>query len=97
MTSRNHAGGIHHYLKLNGLGGASTVDASEMLGEGHWVHLDAAHPDSRAWLETHTTLIPIAIDALLAEETRPRLATRATTCWSPCAASTQTPIKILRI
>ncbi len=76
MTSRNHAGGIHHYLKLNGLGGASTVDASEMLGEGHWVHLDAAHPDSRAWLETHTTLIPIAIDALLAEETRPRLATR---------------------
>jgi len=76
MTSRTYTGGIHHYLKLDGLGGASSVDPTEMLGEGHWVHLDAAHPDSSAWLETHTTLIPMAIDALLAEETRPRLATR---------------------
>jgi len=76
MTAGTYAGGIHHYLKLDGLGGASSVDPAAMLDEGHWVHLDAAHPDSRAWLEAHTTLIPIAIDALLAEETRPRLATR---------------------
>lgn len=39
-----------------------------------WVHLDLDHPDTRAWLEKEITYLdPIIIDALLAEETRPRV------------------------
>jgi zinc transporter len=39
-----------------------------------WVHLDAGHPKSRLWLEKEITYLDhIIIDALLAEETRPRM------------------------
>jgi len=39
-----------------------------------WAHLDANDPASRAWLETEITYLDhIIIDALLAEETRPRI------------------------
>lgn len=38
-----------------------------------WVHLDASHPDVESWLSTHATHLDIlTIQALLAEETRPR-------------------------
>lgn len=39
-----------------------------------WVHLDAAHDRSREWIERELHYLdPLIIDALLAEETRPRL------------------------
>ncbi|HOO50625.1 MAG: zinc transporter ZntB [Rhodospirillales bacterium] len=39
-----------------------------------WVHLDATDPASREWLEREITYLDhIIIDALLAEETRPRI------------------------
>ncbi len=39
-----------------------------------WVHLDACHPDTARWLHTHINyLSPIIVNALLEEETRPRL------------------------
>lgn len=39
-----------------------------------WVHLDAEHPDTRSWLlENVDYLDPLIVDALLAEETRPRV------------------------
>ncbi len=39
-----------------------------------WVHLDATHPETRQWLTTELTYLDnIIIDALLAEETRPRI------------------------
>jgi len=38
-----------------------------------WVHLDRSHPDTRGWLEDQMAYLdPGVIDALLAEETRPR-------------------------
>lgn len=39
-----------------------------------WVHLDAAHPEAREWLEREVEYLDhIIIDALLAPETRPRV------------------------
>ena len=39
-----------------------------------WVHLDGANPSSRKWLQNELTYLDnIIIDALLAEETRPRI------------------------
>lgn len=37
-----------------------------------WCHLDRSHPDARHWLETEARLEANVVDALLAEETRPR-------------------------
>ena len=38
-----------------------------------WVHLDAMHPDTRPWIEQNLSYLDRhTIDALLAEETRPR-------------------------
>ncbi len=40
-----------------------------------WVHLDANHPDTREWLQTEISYLdPFVTEALLAEETRPRMA-----------------------
>lgn len=71
--------GILHALKIEGDG-----TGTELRGEAisktikddalAWVHLDAAHPDSRNWIETELTYLDsIIVDALLAEETRPRI------------------------
>ena len=39
-----------------------------------WVHLDANHPDTHDWLENEISYLdPFIIEALLAEETRPRM------------------------
>jgi zinc transporter len=39
-----------------------------------WVHLDLNHPDTRQWLEKEIAYLdPFIIDALLADETRPRI------------------------
>lgn len=37
-----------------------------------WLHLDRASPATRAWLQTTGGLEPLIVEALLAEETRPR-------------------------
>ncbi len=50
---------------------ASEVLRSDTLG---WVHLRAAHPDAPGWIvENLSYLDPTIIDALVAEETRPRI------------------------
>lgn len=39
-----------------------------------WVHLDANHPDTKQWLEQEVSYLdPFIIEALIAEETRPRM------------------------
>ena len=39
-----------------------------------WIHLDASHPDSKTWLEKELNYLdPFVIEALLADETRPRM------------------------
>tara|TARA_R110000868_G_scaffold189695_4_gene433193 strand:- start:14931 stop:15902 length:972 start_codon:yes stop_codon:yes gene_type:complete len=39
-----------------------------------WVHLDAQHPETKGWLENEISYLdPFIIEALLADETRPRM------------------------
>ncbi len=63
---------------FDGQGGGHRLSGVEMSRELHnpgltWVHLNAATSDARDWLETEATYLDrIIIDALLAEETRPR-------------------------
>jgi zinc transporter len=53
--------------------GPITLSHELSLGGPTWVHLHANHPDTRAWLmENVADIDPFALEALLAEETRPR-------------------------
>lgn len=61
-------------------GGGGNPLADEMVAEAirsdrlAWVHLDVNHPDTRGWLEKELTYLdPFIVEALLAEETRPRV------------------------
>lgn len=69
---------IVHALLLDGAGGARPMEADEIpayiaAGEPVWVHLEARYPDTPQWLAQHLpTLDRLMIDALVAEETRPR-------------------------
>jgi zinc transporter len=50
------------------------LDAELRADSPNWVHLDRNHPLTRAWLETTIAFLdPVVIDALLEEETRPRI------------------------
>lgn len=52
--------------------------ATYLAGDLHalWLHLCAINPKTREWLESDTDLDQVIIDALLAEDTRPRLLRR---------------------
>lgn len=71
--------GILHMLVLDGHGGARDAERGEIsaLLKGRdlaWVHLDAKNPRSREWLNKEVQYLDaLIIDALLAEETRPRM------------------------
>lgn len=71
--------GILHMLVLDGDGGAHVPGLSEIssLLKSHdlaWIHLDAKHPKSREWLESEIRYLDdLIVDALLADETRPRM------------------------
>ncbi len=62
---------------LDGKGGARQAEWAELeswkRSDGvFWVHLDRTRPDTKTWLEEKANLDPLACEALLAEETRPR-------------------------
>ena len=61
---------------LDGRGGARLTGWEEVEGapetDGLWVHLERADPRAQAWLRQRAGLTPVTIEALLAEETRPR-------------------------
>lgn len=68
-------GYLLHYLKFDGQGGAENLSdlPREIPLEGaHWVHLDCAHEEGREWLNSIERFPVAAVDALFAEETRPR-------------------------
>jgi zinc transporter len=48
------------------------IDFSSRDDSYTWIHMCALHPETRRFLENDADLDPIIIDALLAEETRPR-------------------------
>lgn len=62
--------------QLDGKGGGSAIPAAELSNElsgSYWVHLDLNHEESHQWLRQSAGLEPVIIDALTAEETRPRV------------------------
>ena len=68
---------------LNGDGSGTPIDEARLkaLGEGAppiWVHLSARSSAARTWLAEEASLPDaVVVDALLAEDTRPRLLSRA--------------------
>lgn len=64
---------------LNGHGGGEEItgDAISQQIRGDklaWVHMDAHHPETKNWLNGHVPYLdPFIIDALLTEESRPRM------------------------
>lgn len=68
-----------HALLLNGKGGAHSLTSEELdrwqPDDGIlWLHLDYTLTSTQNWLKQESTLPELAIDALLAENTRPRAA-----------------------
>lgn len=66
-----------HALILDEAGGARELDPLQLEhwtpDQGLlWVHLDYTDPGSAHWLEQHAGIPSLAVDALLAENTRPR-------------------------
>ncbi len=51
---------------------ASAVDSLTRESGWVWVHLDRTHENTDRWLRDTADLDPLAVEALLAEETRPR-------------------------
>ncbi|MCB9991166.1 MAG: zinc transporter ZntB [Rhodospirillales bacterium] len=78
-TDKSDENGIIYAFKLDGKGGATHLQGEEISKELKgksltWVHLDRTNPGAREWLEREITYLDqIIIDALLAEETRPRI------------------------
>ena len=67
---------VVHAVVLDGEGGARRLSTEEAWawqpGQGLlWLHLDYTHPQAERWLR-HWELSPLVVDALLAQETRPR-------------------------
>lgn len=71
--------GIIHAWEFDGSGAAKALDKDKVSNkiksqELAWVHLDANSSQARAWIENEISYLDhIIIDALLAEETRPRI------------------------
>lgn len=71
--------GIIHALSLNGEGGATRMHDPETIHciqneKLCWVHFQVDNPRARSWIETHAPKVdPIVLDALMAEETHPRM------------------------
>lgn len=70
---------ILHACTIQGDGSGQPLTGKDITQEikSHdlaWVHLDATHPDTRKWLESEVSYLdPLILDALLADETRPRI------------------------
>lgn len=71
----NHNGLVAAYA-LNGYGGGDKLEWDQIDSNENdrptWIHLDYTCQDSRHWLKNRSGIDPFAVEALLAEETRPR-------------------------
>lgn len=78
MTKVNHPKpAFLHCCVLNGTGGADAVDSLSVPQQtgspgAMWIHMDVNDDASQSWLREDSGLEPIIVDALLADETRPR-------------------------
>jgi len=69
--------GLVSAYRLDGAGGGvrlgwQEVASLNLQNGGNWIHLDYTVAKSQEWLEQESGLPPLAVEALLAEETRPR-------------------------
>jgi len=65
-------------FSLDGRGGGASMDATNAAaavdtGVPYWIHLNNNHPGAMEWLEKTSGLDSLIIEALTAEETRPRV------------------------
>lgn len=76
MTDHDKTNGLVCAWRMDGNGGASPLSLDDQTrlhaGGFDWIHLDATDPASQAWLRKESGLPDFAVDALLANETRPR-------------------------
>lgn len=64
-----------HYLKFDGQGGAThetQLPTAIPESAAHWVHIDCSNDDGREWLDSMAEIPDAVVDALFADETRPR-------------------------
>lgn len=64
-----------HYLKFDGQGGAERLTQLPMeipQSGAHWVHLNCSTDAGREWLDAIEEIPEAVVDALFADETRPR-------------------------
>jgi zinc transporter len=78
MQDPRAAGSLVCAYELDGRGGGRPIDwadlsASQRRGSTRWIHLDGAVEEARRWIREASGLPPLAAEALLAEETRPRV------------------------
>jgi zinc transporter len=74
----NDASGLIFSCALDGAGNARELTWPEVKTwssqeETLWVHGDRTHADIQQWLQKESGINPLVVDALLAEETRPRI------------------------
>lgn len=72
------AQGIRFACLLNCSGGCDDLDSQRVWNWRHgdgllWIHLEREDPECRRWLTEMSGLDPAIVDALLAEESRPRV------------------------
>lgn len=67
--------GMLYAGSFDGRGGVREIGASELASAGEetlWLHLDFDQPAAAAWLQNESGIDTTIVDALLAEESRPR-------------------------
>ena len=76
MTALPH--GLRHLCLLDGKGGLTAMDPSRIdrwspENGPLWLHLDLTNPAAREWIASHSGIDPVAVEALLTIDSRPRL------------------------
>lgn len=71
--------GFIHALQLHGSGNATSLPWNEVENQTHgidklWIHCNFEDKDIQHWLKNNKTLDPIVTEALIDEDTRPRVA-----------------------
>ena len=66
--------GLVHAFELDGQGGGRELGWNDLASRSgvQWIHMDRTEEKVSAWLQDESGLDPIVVDAMLAEETRPR-------------------------
>ena len=69
--------GLIHGYRFDGLGNAQPLEWADFESgisdwQNVWLHFDYTHSKAATWLNDHSGLDPLVVEALLSEDTRPR-------------------------